>query len=187
MQYNRYMQEHMLTPDDIKKSLSSSIPVYGKQQIKTLPDWSDFINNINTASKETSVVGKAPYENFDRINHVRFYNKLTFGIDYSDRYPYAGLEEMKEYIRSLGLDPFVTMSFMGLSDSQSTTGRHCDQCSIMYIQAVNSVKWVVVCDGVEMEYILDPGDVLFIPEGLFHEIFSFMPRAGLSFAVRLIS
>jgi uncharacterized RmlC-like cupin family protein len=90
-------------------------------------------------------------------------------------------------MKSLNLEPFVTMSFISLTDSMPTTSRHSDQCSIMYIQTVNSVKWVVVCDGVEMEYILEPGDVLFIPQGLSHEIFPFMPRAGLSFAVRFIS
>lgn len=180
------MDEQTLTADDIKKSYLSSVPVYGKKQIKTLPGWGDFIDNMNSAVKDSSSVKEPPLDNFDRINHLRFYNKLTFGIDHSDRHPYPGLEEMQEYMKSLNLEPFVTMSFISLTDSMPTTSRHADQCSIMYIQAVNSVKWVVVCRGVEFEYILDPGDVLFIPQGLAHEIFPFMPRAGLSFAVRLI-
>lgn len=179
--------QHTLTADDIKKSFISRIPLYGRKQIKNLPDWADFIDSINNAAKDSSFIKEPPLDNFDRINHVRFYNKLTIGIDHAERHPYTGLEEMKEYLKSLSLDPFVAMSFISLSDSQATTSRHHDECSILYVQAVNSVKWVVVCDGVEIEYMLDPGDVLFIPQGLSHEIFPIMPRAGISFAVNLIS
>jgi quercetin dioxygenase-like cupin family protein len=180
------MSETILTAEEVKKASITNTPIHAKQQIKILPGWSDFIENINTAAKDTSFVKEPPLENFERLGHVRFYDKLTIGIDHSDKHPYPGLPEIIEYMNSLGLEPLITMSLMNFADSQRTTSRHSDNCFILYVQAVGSVRWSIWIDGIENQFVLEPGDIIFVPKGKEHEILALSPRAALSFAVKFI-
>jgi hypothetical protein len=180
------MRKKLITRSQIKKAFEENVPLHAKKQVSVLPDWSDFIGNINSAVKDDSFVKEPPLENFDRVNHVRFYDRLTIGIDHSNKYPYKGLPEIIDFMKKLNLAPFVTMSLMNLADSQKTTSRHSDNCLIFYVQAVGSAKWCINVRGEEKEYVLDPGDVIFVPAGLLHEIVPLMPRAALSFAVKFI-
>jgi hypothetical protein len=181
------MKKKLITSSQIKKAFEDKTPLHAKKQISVLPDWSDFINNINSAIKDDSYAKEPPLLNFERVNHVRFYDKLTIGIDHSNKYPYKGLPEIINFLKTLNLEPFVTMSLMNFADSQKTTSRHSDNCLIFYVQAVGSAKWCILVDDLEKEFVLEPGDVIFVPDGLMHEIVPLMPRAALSFAVKFIN
>jgi ribosomal protein L16 Arg81 hydroxylase len=48
-------------------------------------------------------------------------------------------------------------------------------------------RYEELLNDLEKEFVLEPGDVIFVPAGLMHEIVPLMPRAALSFAVKFIN
>jgi hypothetical protein len=178
------MKESIITKQDIKESYDKLLPIHAKQQIKILPEWSDFINNMNNSIQKETLVLNTDTPKYKTIGHLRVFDTLAFSIDHPPEYPYPGIESMIDYLDKLDLKPFTAITFINLAGGQNTTSKHSDNCSILYVQAINSARWIVYMDGEEKEFILEPGDVMFIPQGLMHEVFAFMPRAAISFAVR---
>jgi hypothetical protein len=178
------MTETTITKEQISESFAKLLPIHAKKQIKILPEWSEFINNMNSAIQKDTLVVKADNPSYKIVGHLRVFDTLAFSIDHPESYQYTGTEEMLKYLEDLDLNAFTAISFINLAGSQNTTSKHADNCSILYVQAINSARWVVYMDGQEQEFILEPGDVMFIPQGLVHEVFAFMPRAAISFAVR---
>ena len=60
-------------------------------------------------------------------------------------------------------------------------GNHCDDTDLFHWQQVGQTEWKIVEDKTEYTYILNPGDCIFIPEGVYHDVTPLTPRIGLSF------
>lgn len=180
------MYKYEVTRDEIRSAYLNSVPLHVKNQIKILPEWSDFIKNIDESIKKETLDVKSSNPSSKILGSLRVFDTLAFSIDHSVNYQYPGIVEMNDYLSSLGLQPFTAISFINLAGGQNTTTRHSDGCSVLYIQVINSVKWVVNINETDKEFILEPGDIMFMPKGVEHEVFSSAPRAAVSFAVSLI-
>jgi ribosomal protein L16 Arg81 hydroxylase len=66
--------------------------------------------------------------------------------------------------------------YISLTTSALGSGKHIDKAEVFYWQMIGKTKWIVD-NG---EYILNPGDVIYIPIGNYHKVISLTPRAGLS-------
>lgn len=181
------MIKDTVTPEEVRHALENGIHLQVNNQISILPDWSDFIGNIDTAIRENPK--KSGGDTFEQIGNVMFYDSLTIRINHSQNYPYTGLKEMKKYIEDLGLEIVRAYSFMNFSSLQKTSGEHEDDIAIVYFQCVNSAKWITYSRNNDnsrdsKEFILNPGDIMFSPRKVFHEVIPDMPRAAISFSVK---
>ena len=59
-------------------------------------------------------------------------------------------------------------------------GRHCDDKDVLLVQAIGCMEYQF--DNMS-PYVLNPGDSLFIPEGVFHTPVVHSPRCTLSFGL----
>jgi mannose-6-phosphate isomerase-like protein (cupin superfamily) len=55
-------------------------------------------------------------------------------------------------------------------------GKHNDTEDVYFWQCQGSTKWITDLG----EYTLEPGDVIYVPAGVNHEVISLTPRAGIS-------
>jgi len=145
-----------------------------------LPAWEDFFRHIsdgleikdyaggNSGSKE--VVGK-----------VNFWSRLTMTLEQPTSEYYKNIDIYKQQLEEFQ-DYRFTGSFCAVSitTNEPTTGKHNDPVDVFYLQCIGNVKWNIYKDSVE-EYILEPGDVIYVPAGVMHEVFSLSPRASISF------
>ena len=73
----------------------------------------------------------------------------------------------------------VYISFTGGAES---FGKHKDDCDVLIVQAIGRMKYTLYKDRIPQEYILNPGESLFIPEGVYHDPTTLEPRVTLSFS-----
>ena len=69
--------------------------------------------------------------------------------------------------------------YTSFSQNAPTFGRHCDSDDVLIVQSFGQMKYEFD-DGVIVE--MNPGDSLYIPEGIYHNPISFNPRITLSFS-----
>ena len=67
--------------------------------------------------------------------------------------------------------------YMGLTAKSESIGKHHDDCEVIFWQCIGRTEW----DVDNTTYILEPGDCLYIPKGMMHEVKSLSPRMGISF------
>ena len=69
--------------------------------------------------------------------------------------------------------------YMSLAPYAFSHGIHRDATDVYHWQQLGTTKWVVYDNG-KHTYELTPGDILFIPKGIYHDTLPSTPRAGLS-------
>lgn len=67
----------------------------------------------------------------------------------------------------------------------SGLGAHSDPCEQIHWNCVGTTLWTVYHDdGVENKYVLGPGDVIFLPDGMKHAVRTLTaPRAGMAYSI----
>lgn len=73
--------------------------------------------------------------------------------------------------------------FISMTSRSETFEKHQDTYDVWYWQTIGNISWKIWDDGVEHSYTLEPNDLLFIPQKMWHQTSSIMPRAGISFGV----
>jgi hypothetical protein len=59
---------------------------------------------------------------------------------------------------------------------------HSDPVDGMFVQCVGSVVWTGYYDGTSEEWVVEPGDLVYIPKGVSHSVKSLHPRCSISVA-----
>jgi ribosomal protein L16 Arg81 hydroxylase len=70
--------------------------------------------------------------------------------------------------------------YTSMSSSSKTFGRHKDTTDVYFIQAVGRTKWIIEEEDKKFTYILMPGDMIFLPIGLYHTPMPLGRRVGIS-------
>ena len=73
----------------------------------------------------------------------------------------------------------VYISFTGGAESFD---KHKDTDDVLIVQAIGRMKYTLYNHQTPQEFILNPGDSLFIPEGTYHDPTTLEPRVTLSFS-----
>ena len=60
--------------------------------------------------------------------------------------------------------------------------KHTDTTDTIHWQAVGATIWTLFQDGEAHEYLVEPGDIVFIKYGTEHEVESITPRAGIVYS-----
>ena len=55
-----------------------------------------------------------------------------------------------------------------------------DTTDVFYVEAQGKTRWIVYENNISYEYILEPGDMIFVPASIYHEIKPITPRVGIS-------
>jgi len=176
------MNNNVLAGEQLQSAIKNQSPIHIKKQINVFPEWSDIINSIDVAMKEESIQACPPH--CEQIGNVRFFDRLLLAVNSAERYDYPGLNEIKEYFKSVDVEFLKSLVIVHFSTLQKTTGRHYDDKSVIYIQLINSVVWNVWENDVKKEFVLEPGDIMFMPKMIEHEVIPLMPRVAITFGIK---
>ena len=145
-----------------------------------LPVWDNFFNHISDGIEEKEYSG-GNMGSKEVVGKVNFWSRLTMTLDQPEEKYYTHLNN---YINKL--TEFQDYTFNGsfcavsITNREPTTGKHNDPVDVFYMQCIGSVVWKIFGDT-EYEYTLNPGDVIYVPSGVDHEVRSLTPRASISF------
>ena len=131
-----------------------------------LPTWDNIFQVLNRTAKQNP--------------KFKITKNLVFSVMIGNQLKQVG-EFLQEYAK---LDPYKQSSahlYISLLDD-GTYGRHKDRADVIFWQLQGSTHWLVE-DTEKAEYVLTPGDAIYIPVGMFHTVNSLSSRAGVSFGL----
>jgi mannose-6-phosphate isomerase-like protein (cupin superfamily) len=92
------------------------------------------------------------------------------------------LKILEDKVRNTDHPVATAHLYGGLTSSSKTTERHHDLCHVWFWQCKGKTKWIV--DGEKFDpitFILEEGDMLYVPPKFNHEVIPMSPRLGISF------
>lgn len=172
-----------------------------KNKLNININWDFIVNEINVCFKEkkkTSLEGSYLW-NWKNHNSVSVEQMLYMQL--VSKFP-TGIEEVDQFITEFGKLIFdnkeyyypnkTVQYFINLVPVNNDIGiipnsqKHKDDWDVVFIQVVGDSTWNIYSDQknenpTQSEQI-KPGDVIFIPKGVYHEVYALTPRAGISVA-----
>jgi hypothetical protein len=176
----------------LAEAIKSRRPTVFPKYYSSFPDrWDYFINFIDHGSQQP--MPKARQEEIEegadnsqfRKGLVGFWGHMTILIDRPKEDFFPGLEKIKSNLVSIfNKNPSGSIAIVSLSSSEKKIHRHEDETDSLYLQCVGSVTWrIYVGDSEECtDYELNPGDVIFVPSGISHEVFPNSARCSIVFS-----
>lgn len=181
---------------NLKELADNQVATFLPKYIDSYPgDWSSFINYVDYCYKADWVEqSEEEKKNFLLGGRVRkgllqIWGFMTMFAENPFLRPdlFPGLKEMVGKIENDYTGEMHRSSFaiINLSDAENVTYRHNDRTHNMYVQCIGSVTWRIYksLDSNEFDqYDLYPGDAIWVPAGVSHEVLAKEPRAAITIA-----
>lgn len=74
---------------------------------------------------------------------------------------------------------------LSLCTKSFTLGKHKDQADVWFWQTIGKTRWIVFDQEIHV-YELSPGEMLYIPHGMYHDTKPLTPRVGISFGLEAV-
>jgi ribosomal protein L16 Arg81 hydroxylase len=137
-------------------------PKYFKD-FSIFPTWEDIILDLD--------------KNVQNKNFIKETGKLGFVTHHGENI--ASVNKIKKEIHQkfkpecLYSDVHIYFSMLS---SSGTLGNHKDSEDVFFVLAKGFMKWVIENE----EFVMNPGDMIYIPKGIFHNPIPLSPRIGIS-------
>jgi cupin superfamily acireductone dioxygenase involved in methionine salvage len=162
-----------------------------KSILTDVPKWEDFIENLDynyskTKNKEIKI-------NDSRFitSNIQIYNKLDPIIfhcfNYKTKNLFLKYFKIKDTIKNiLGNEPTAIKSIINFVGGEQNYWIHSDDHDVVSWHCIGNIKWEFFNSESDVEpystVILEPGDILYVPKGIYHRVTADGPRASLLFA-----
>lgn len=154
--------------------------------IEILPKWDEFLNCLNASAKDDD----PDYYNPDfvkagkkLIGLIHFWGEFNLVTSKTKGF-FSNMPEYKKLVTEIydGELTDITM-VMSVTDWDPSSTRHHDDADVMNLQCKGQTRWQVcqTYDGPCEEFILDPGDIIYVPKHLWHEVSAIGPRTNIIF------
>lgn len=181
MMYEKYRTQIQEAVDAQKGTvLREVIPV------DKLPDWIHFLNHMTYAAKDSDPehINKGFAEQGRKIiGTIHFWGEFNLvSSKLQDFYPHKDLYK-SVFHEIYGGELTDLTSVLSVTDWDPSSTRHFDGADVLNLQCLGQTKWQV-CEAYEgpcEEFVLNPGDVMFVPARLYHEVSAIGPRANIIF------
>lgn len=152
-----------------------------KNMFEDTLSWQNFINHLNYAFNDKNFKGGNSGSR-EIVNGVNFWQKLTLTVENPSTEYYVCLNEYIDKFKEIHSNQYENcFTVISFTNAEPTTNKHSDPVDVFYLQGIGSVVWNIYSNDVIEEHTLSPGDVIFVPSGIDHEILSLSPRAAISF------
>tara|TARA_R110002020_G_scaffold456999_1_gene673749 strand:+ start:267 stop:680 length:414 start_codon:yes stop_codon:yes gene_type:complete len=119
-------------------------------------DWQDLLNNFNESVMNGEEIKSKP---------------IAFYVSHSA----IKIEKLKPLYKKLNVK--YAHLYISLTNACKNFTPHQDKMDVWFWQAKGMTKWLIL----GKEYILNPGDLIYVPKGVEHTVLTFIaPRAGIS-------
>lgn len=132
---------------------------YTKNYFNTDLSWEDLLINFNNSVLSKEVIKHRPVGFYVSHNAIKIdkLKSLYDKLNVSEAHLYISLTSVND--KSIG-----------------SLGKHTDTMNVWFWQAKGITKWQIS----DKEYVLSPGDLIYVPKGVEHCVTSLSPRAGIS-------
>ncbi len=120
------------------------------------PSWEELLNNF-----ENSILNKE----YIRNDYPGFFVSHTA----------FKISKVQDVLEDLKLN--AAHLYFNVTSQSKTFGKHDDTIDVYFWQVKGKSKWIIEDT---QEYILEEGDLIYIPKGIFHDVTPLGPRAGIS-------
>ena len=131
---------------------------------------SHFIRNYNT----NVLTWTEAFLNYDKSIHnnkdIKF-NYAGFFVSHEGH----EIEIVKSILKDLKCN--IAHLYFNITTKAETFGKHKDNMNVYFWQCQGVTKWIIEDKD---EVILNPGDLIFIPKGVHHNVIPLSPRLGVS-------
>lgn len=156
----------------------NQMPTLFEKAFTNTPDWDRFIGHINYAYQQPDEVWE-PEADVKTIGFVRFWNRLTMAVDHAEAWFARYTDPIINWINANHPLKFgAAFSIIVFTNKDATSGRHFDPCDVFYWQCIGEADWFF--PELDMTIRLNPGDLIFVPAGVLHEVYSKTPRTAIS-------
>lgn len=149
------------------------------------PAWDDIIAVLNeqysTPSEHKEVPGKHETIINNIIIHIDFYIRIN------QIWKLKQTEAVSDWLsNALQANVGTQSGMINFTSFPHEVPVHNDPRVMIYWQCLGEVEWKIYGDDPKSEpvsHILKPGDIVIVPTGVFHGVFPFQPRAGITFSI----
>ena len=116
-------------------------------------------------------------------NIFKYQERLGFVLHQMQGIPIVD-QILREIARSHNIrqrQNFTALGYISLSSESATYGRHRDVMDVWCWQMTGHTLWKVEGRKRNFEKVLEPGELIYVPRGMWHDTKPMTPRAGLSF------
>ena len=151
----------------LDSSKFNNTPLVVENAFEILPSWSDIIFDLDFNVRTNS-------------NSVRDLGNLGAVTHFGENIP--KVNDIRKQIHSLRpnestCSAHVYISFLTMSN---TFGWHDDDTDVFYVQAKGKTLWEVDFNSNITQYLLSPGDLIYVPKFVKHNTIPKSPRVGIS-------
>jgi hypothetical protein len=176
----------MITPEmlqAIKESKANHKVLVIKDFYKDTPSWQEFMDYIDKSSKVEKPMSDAPNEYDQSLCAVIIGNVIVK----QNFYYYLGMDwhmnKATEEIEKAFNNVFnavggLSSIYLNVSSNVRNVEQHTDELDNFYWQCIGSTTWH--CE--DNSYIVNPGDMVYIPSKTYHGVDFSMPRAAIGFS-----
>jgi len=126
-----------------------------KNYNKKTPNWESLLNNFNDSVLNKKVI---------KHKYLGFF--VSHNAD--------NIKEVKNVLKNLKLN--AAHLYFNVTSLGGTFGKHKDEVDVYFWQVQGHTKWVFENKTI----LLNKGDLLYVPKGIYHEVIVEAPRAGIS-------
>ena len=167
------MFDFLLNQDYIKARNEDDFFFFGNINIP-IPTWTDVLQEFDREYKihlhhnNNDIFKTMPRLGFvlHDFKHVPIVKRLLYSLSQTHNKPNQH---------------FTALCYISLSSESETYGRHNDTMDVWCWQMLGFTLWQVEGRNQNFEKILEPGNLIYIPRGMWHNTKPLTPRAGLSF------
>jgi len=136
-------------------------------------EWSEIVNSVDVALNHNQLAMAGD----NTTNTIESHYNTWILKDYNLPQSY----QMAEYLQ-LNNTPHNFALYLSWSSQCSSHGKHNDENDVYIWQLQGKTLWTVY-DDITSEYILSPGDILYVPKLMYHNTHSLTARASISIEV----
>lgn len=141
---------------------------YVKKYFTDVPSWDDIIHNIDL--------------NIQKQYEIK--NRSSYGIEIFNIFDINVVDSiLNEIEKNNPNKKYSAHAYISLSAKSDTLGKHVDQSYVWFWQCIGKTDWEIFENDKVYHYELSPGDFIYIPKGIFHNVKPLSPRVGISFGV----
>lgn len=119
-----------------------------------------------------------------RINSISTKSLPDYGIVLHNIFNIEEVEFILNEIKNNNPNySYSAHAYVSLSKESKTFGKHKDGSDVWYWQCIGSTQWKIFEFNETISYILEPGDIIYVPRGIFHDVIPLSPRVGISFGL----
>ena len=156
---------------------------------KDVPNWSDFIENFDYNYNRDKDKNKNNPDHRYITDNIVVYNKfdpIIFGAieDKATRLFDKSLEAHSLIKGLIKKDASSVKSIMNFLGNEQEYWTHSDNHDVISWHCVGTIEWRFYKNPKEKDYdsvVLEPGDVIYVPAGVVHQVINNKPRASLIF------